>query len=498
MDIKIGLIGGGYWGKNLIRDFFKLGVLHTICDINQDSLNKYKDIYENVKMTTNWNDIILNKEINAVCISLPAIMHYKFAKKALENNKNVFVEKPITLDILEAEELVKLAKERNLILMVGHLLQYHPAIIKIKELIKNDKIGKIKNIISNRLNLGKFRVAENVLWSFAPHDISVILSLCDNEFPDRIKCTGKDFITKDVHDITNTVLFYDKKDIYVNINVNWLNPYKEQKMVIIGEKGMLVFDDTQLKEKLTYFGPYIAWSSSVPTVPSSIKNEGINIDLDLSKSPLELECKHFIECCMNKTSVLTDGLEGLRVLKILKYSMESLNKNKEIKFHKDNYFCHKSAIIDNGALIGNNTKIWHFSHISTDCFIGDNCNIGQNVYIAPKSKIGNNCKVQNNVSIYSGIQCEDYVFLGPSCVLTNDINPRAQYSKNGKYMKTYIEKYATVGANATIVCGNRIGHHALVGAGAVVTKDVKPYAIVVGNPAKQIGEIDKFGNRKLY
>lgn len=502
MNIKIGLIGGGYWGKNLVRDFYKLGVLHTICDVNEKLLDEYKKKYDDVILTTSWNDIINNKQITAVCISLPAEMHCKFAKQALLSNKDVYVEKPITLNVDEAMELVQIAEKKNKILMVGHLLQYHPAIIKIKELIKKGTIGKIKNIISNRLNLGKFRIAENVLWSFAPHDISIILSLCQNKLPSRVRCSGKDFIIKGIHDITNTILVYDDLDIYVNINVNWLNPYKEQRLVIIGSKGMLLFDDTKKKDKLTFFGEYIKWSNTVPAYPSPLKENGTIIKLDLSKSPLERECEHFIKCCVNREKPITDGYEGIRVLQILKKSHESLlNDGKELQFNDINdmhYFVHKTATVDNGANIGKGVNIWHYTHISTNCYIGENCNIGQNVYIAPKCKIGNNCKIQNNVSIYSGVTCEDYVFLGPSCVLTNDLNPRAEYSKHGKYINTYIERFASIGANATIVCGNRIGHHALVGAGAVVTKNVPPYKIVVGNPAKIIGEIDKFGNRKIY
>ena len=167
-DIKLALIGGGYWGKNLIRDFNTCGVLDTICDINKVALEKYKNQYPDVNMTTDWhNDVLINKYINAVCIALPAELHYKFAKQALLENKDVYVEKPITLDINEAEELVELAREKNKILMVGHLLHYHPAISKIKNMIQEGKIGKVKNIVANRLSLGIFRKHENVLWSFA-------------------------------------------------------------------------------------------------------------------------------------------------------------------------------------------------------------------------------------------------------------------------------------------------------------------------------------------
>jgi len=159
------------------------------------------------------------------------------------------------------------------------------------------------------------------------------------------------------------------------------------------------------------------------------------------------------------------------------------------------YFAHETAVIDNGALIGNGTKIWHFSHIMSGSTVGKNCNIGQNVVVSPDVTIGNNCKIQNNVSVYTGVICEDDVFMGPSMVFTNVINPRSAVNRKSEYMKTYVKKGATFGANCTIVCGITIGEFAFIGAGAVVTKDVKNYALVVGNPGKQIGWMSEFGHR---
>ena len=496
-DIKLALIGGGYWGKNLIRDFNTCGVLDTICDINQVALEKYKNQYPDVNMTTDWhNDVLINKNINAVCIALPAELHYKFAKQALLENKDVYVEKPITLDIKEAEELVELAREKNKILMVGHLLHYHPAIAKIKNMIQEGKIGKVKNIVANRLSLGIFRKHENVLWSFAPHDISVVLSLV-GEIPESVVCHGKDHINEGVHDVTNSILKF--KNAYVNINVNWLNPYKEQKMTIIGEKGMIIFDDVSKENKITYFPEYIQYSSDIHANPTPIKNNGVNIELEQRKFPLLIECEHFVECCKARTQPITHGQEGVNVLKVLNGLQESLLNNKEVTIQphcEKKYFAHETAVVDDGATIGEGTKIWHYSHICKGARIGKNCNIGQNVYIAGGAVLGDNCKVQNNVSIYAGVEAEDYVFFGPSCVLTNDINPRGMYSKNGEYMKTKLETGLTLGANSTIVCGNTLGKHSLIGAGAVITKDVEPFSVMVGNPGKKICEINEKGEKK--
>ncbi len=510
MSLKLGLIGGGYWGKNLIREFNKIGFLDTICEINPILIEQYNREYPNIYITSDYQEMLLR--VDTVCVSLPAEMHYKFAKEALNNNKDVYIEKPITLDIKEAEELVTLAKEKGRILMVGHLLHYHPAIEKIKELLPS--LGPIKQITANRLNLGIFRTQENVLWSFAPHDISVILSLCNlynnsnntqsDIMPEWVQCTGNSSLTKDIHDITNSVMMINGS--YININVNWLNPYKEQRMSIICEKGMLLFDDMEKEYKLKLYSDYMNWSNSASCMkPSPIANkvDPQNIKFDLSMSPLEKECRHFMECCLSRNNPITDGNEGLRVLKVLNYLSESLNKNQIIKINKEKkivdckYFAHETAIIDDGAIIGDGTKVWHYSHICKGAIIGKNCNIGQNVFIAGGAVIGDNCKVQNNVSIYAGVEAGDYVFFGPSCVLTNDINPRGMYSKNGEYIKTKLEDGVTLGANCTIVCGNTIGKHSLIGAGAVVTKSVEDYSIMVGNPAKRIGTIDEKGNREL-
>jgi UDP-2-acetamido-3-amino-2,3-dideoxy-glucuronate N-acetyltransferase len=162
------------------------------------------------------------------------------------------------------------------------------------------------------------------------------------------------------------------------------------------------------------------------------------------------------------------------------------------------YFAHETAVIDDGCKIGKGSKIWHFSHIMNGCEIGENCNIGQNVVVSPQVKLGKNVKVQNNVSIYTGVICEDDVFLGPSMVFTNIVNPRSAVNRKNQYIATLVEKGATIGANSTIVCGNKIGRFSFIGAGAVITKEVKPYALVVGNPARQTGWMSEFGHKLTF
>jgi UDP-2-acetamido-3-amino-2,3-dideoxy-glucuronate N-acetyltransferase len=277
-------------------------------------------------------------------------------------------------------------------------------------------------------------------------------------------------------------------------------------MTIICEKGMLLFDDMEPIDKLKLYDNYLTSGNSIPIANKTVGNV---VPLDLSESPLLRECNYFVECCRMRKKPLTDGEEAIRVLKVLNMCSVCLMKQsfisdlaqaeklKSISVEpKLDYYVHDSSIVDNGAKISTGSKIWHWTHITSSAEIGRECNIGQGCYIA--GILGNGCKVQNNVSVYLGVECGDNVFLGPSCVLTNDLNPRCGHPKHGEYVKTYIEEGATIGANATIRCGIRIGKHSLIGAGATVVRDVDEYAIMVGNPAKRIGTIDELGNRTLF
>lgn len=475
---NIAVIGSGYWGKNLVRNFHELGVLKTICDLNESTLKEFQDKYPQVHVTTSFQEVLDDEEIKGIVIATPAVLHYKMGKDALENGKDVFVEKPLSLNLSEAKELIRISEKNNCILMVGHILHYHPAVIKLKELIQEGYLGKIQYIYSNRLNLGKFRTEENILWSFAPHDVSIILMLL-GEMPSNISSHAGTYLNKDVADVTLTTMDFSS-GVKSHIFVSWLHPYKEQKLVIVGSQRMAVFNDMS-ENKLIIYPHKIDWVDRVP-VPHLKDPEPVKTK---SAEPLKEECKHFLNCIKTREKPKTDGNEGYNVLQILQASQLSLENNaKNINLKDKGYFVHQSSIIDEPCEIGNETKIWHFSHILSGSKIGKNCNIGQNVMIGPDVTIGNNVKVQNNVSIYKGVQIEDDVFLGPSMVFTNVINPRSFIPRKDEFKKTIVKKGATIGANATIICGNNIGKYALVGAGAVVTEDIPDYAIVLGNPAR--------------
>ena len=499
----LALVGAGYWGKNLARNFNELGALHTICDSLQATLGTYGDAYSMVQKTTDFKKILEDGSIIKVAISAPAALHYELTKKSLLAGKDVYVEKPLCLEARQGQELVDLAEEKERVLMVGHLLQYHPCVQKLQSLLAEGELGKLHYITSNRLNLGKIRREENALWSFAPHDISVILSLAGNQLPEHLVCTGESYLTHGIPDTTLTAMRFSG-GVRAHVFVSWLNPFKEQKLTVIGSSGMVVFDDTRpWNEKLVLHRHYLTWANGQIPTPSKTKGEAIALP---ESEPLRNECMHFLECCRDRRKPRTDGNEGLRVLRVLQAAQQSMEKDaaqarsslhgQPAEIHRAiDYSVHPTAVVDEGAVIGKQTKIWHFSHVMKGARIGERCVFGQNVNVDGGTVIGNNVKVQNNVSIYTGVTIEDDVFLGPSCVLTNVTNPRSQVNRHALYENTLIRCGATIGANATIVCGVTIGRYAFVAAGAVVTKDVPDYALMAGVPARQTGWISRHGHK---
>ena len=496
----LALIGAGYWGKNLARNFHALGSLHTICDAHPPTLAGYGGEYSGVRKTGGHDAVLQDRTITKVAIAAPAAAHYQLVRSALEAGKDVFVEKPLCLGVAEAQELVDLARQRNRILMVGHLLQYHPCVQRMLEIVTKGELGKLQYITSNRLNLGKIRHEENSLWSFAPHDISVILSLAGNRLPEQVRCTGGAYLNEGVSDTTLTALKF-VGGVRAHIHVSWLNPFKEQKLTVVGSSGMIVFDDTRpWKEKLLLFPQYLTWSGGQVPTPNKAVGQFAEVP---EAEPLREECAHFLTCCRERRTPRTDAAEGLRVLQVLEAAQRSLDGDGEAfvpgrqmaKPSKPAFYAHPTAIVDAGAELGEGTKVWHFAHISGGARIGGKCIFGQNTFVADGVKIGNNVKVQNNVAIYTGTMIEDDVFLGPSCVLTNVTNPRAQVNRHSLYEPTVIRRGTTVGANATLVCGITLGRYSFISAGALVAKDVPDYALMVGIPARQKGWMSRHGHR---
>ena len=317
---KVAVIGAGYWGKNLVRNFHQLGALSCVCDERAEALAEAQTKY-GVETTHDLEKVLADPTIDAVVIAVPAAQHYEVAKRCLLRDKDVYVEKPLALHAKEGEELVKLAAQRNRILMVGHILEYHPAVLELKRLIQAGELGRIQYIYSSRLNLGKLRTEENILWSFAPHDISAILFLL-GETPTMVSSHGGSYLNGQIMDTTLTNCDF-KSGVKAHIFVSWLHPFKEQKLAIVGDKKMAVFDDMESERKLVLYSHRINW---VDRVPVAQKADGETVALP-KEEPLRRECEHFLKCVGTRGVPRTSGESALHVLEVLEACETSARRN---------------------------------------------------------------------------------------------------------------------------------------------------------------------------
>ena len=499
-DRDLALIGTGAWGKNLARAFDEVGALGALVDDGpSEAARRELQARHPAAPFRSFSEVLNDTRISKVAIATPAASHFELAHAALAAGKHVFVEKPLCLQHEQAKTLIALGERQQRLLMVGHLLQYHPCIARLRELVSGGALGRLLTITSNRLNLGKFRKEENALWSFAPHDVSVILSLMDGRLPESVRCVGGAYLSSNVADSTLTIMRF-AGTVMAQIHVSWLNPFKEQKLTVVGTDGMAVFDDTKpWPEKLLLYRNYLSWANGIEPTPLSPEPEAVRVP---EKEPLAAECEHFLQACAGRGPLLTDGAEGARVLSVLDMAQRSLDhdgaavRSLALGLEQEpGGFVHPSAQLEEGAAIGAGTRIWQHAHVMRGARVGERCTLGKNVSVAAGVVIGNDVKIQNNVSVYDGVVIEDAVFLGPSCVLTNVTNPRAEVNRRALFERTLLRRGATVGANATILCGVTIGRYAFVGAGAVVTRDVPDYALVLGNPARQHGYVSRHGHR---
>lgn len=316
--VGIALAGCGYWGRNLARNLHQMGNLAWVCDPSAKVLEGVKAAYRGVRTSRNFDRALADPKVKAVALAVPAAQHYALAKQSLLAGKDVFVEKPLALRIPEAEELVELARKRKRILMVGHILEYHPAIRKLKEFVDAGDLGDIHYIYSNRLNLGKVRKEENILWSFAPHDISVILLLLGT-LPESASTSGQNYLQHDVADVTMSCLSFPGR-VRAHIFVSWLHPLKEQKLVVIGSRKMAVFDDVAKEGKLKIFDKGIEWKDGQPVTRQTAESTLFFPEME----PLREELRHFVDCVRNRKAPRTDGRNGLRVLRVLDACQRSI------------------------------------------------------------------------------------------------------------------------------------------------------------------------------
>ncbi len=300
---RIAVIGCGLWGRNIVRNFYNLGVLDTVCDFDDENLKQVTSQYDGVKTTKDSSDILNNPEITAVAVVTPSHTHYKLVKSMLEAGKNVYVEKPISTVADEAKELTELARKKGLILMVGHLLLYHPAVNRLKMLVEEGTLGKIVYAQSDRLNVNYFKNDRSVMWDLAPHDVSMISYVIGKEPVRVISAVGASSDCNEIMDITHIGIEFED-GVTAVISDSWITPRKHVTMMVRGTKGTAILDDTVAENKLVLF--------------KNESSENVNVPLDyLEIEPLKLECQHFIQCCESGKQARSDGDNGFMVTAIL-------------------------------------------------------------------------------------------------------------------------------------------------------------------------------------
>jgi len=317
---KIAVVGCGYWGKNLVRNFHALGALAYVCDVTAAGRAQANLLAPGIPVVDNA-DTVFASDVAGVVIATPAETHFDLAEQALLAGKDVFVEKPLALIFEQGSRLVRLAAEHKRILMVGHVLEYHPGIVALYDLVRRGVLGTTQYIYSNRLSLGIIRREENILWSFAPHDIAVILRLV-GALPFEVVCCGGTYVQANIADVTMTNLLFDN-GVRAHIHVSWLHPFKEQRLVVIGSQKMAVFDD--VAKQLLLYDQRVEWQEGQPM---PVRGEGERVDY-VSDEPLRLECQAFLDAIDRREQPVTDGPSGLRVLRVLQAAQRSLVMNGE-------------------------------------------------------------------------------------------------------------------------------------------------------------------------
>lgn len=318
---RICVAGCGHWGKNLVRNFHQLGRLAAIFDVAVEHAETIAAQYPGVRAFPTFEQVLEDPEIHAVAIATPAEHHASMAIAALQAGKDVFVEKPLALTADDGRAMVDAARRQGRLLVVGHLLIHHPAIKVIQQLLESGELGRLEYVYSNRLSMGKIRREENALWSFAPHDISVILRLTGH-LPLEVTAVGGTYLQPNIADVTVSNLLFER-GVRAHIFVSWLHPYKEQRLVIIGNKKMVVFEDSRPTDKLMLYDKEIAWKDGQFQVTQP-KGAPVLFPAD---EPLRSECSHFVECVETRRESLTPGEDGVRVLEVLEACQRSLSLN---------------------------------------------------------------------------------------------------------------------------------------------------------------------------
>src|SRR2546425_12655603 len=327
--LNVAVVGVGGWGKNLARNYFQIPdcSLKYVCDLNRNRLEELQRQLPGTAITPRFDDLLTDSELQACVIATPASTHYALAKAALRAGKDVFVEKPFVLEVHEAEELDRIAEQEGRILMVGHLLEYHPVVGRLKSMIESNELGDIYYLYNQRVNLGTVRDDENALWSFAPHDVSALLYLLGKE-PTDVAARGQSYLRRGIEDVVFITLNF-ADEVLAHIHVSWLDPHKIRKITIVGSKKMVVFDDMESTEKLRIYDKSADHNADYNTFAEyvTLRFGDITIPHLRIDEPVRLGCQHFLACVRDRRRPGSDGRDGLRVVKGLAAAQRSLEKD---------------------------------------------------------------------------------------------------------------------------------------------------------------------------
>lgn len=329
--VRVAVVGVGGWGKNLARNYQEIpeAELRYVCDMDQGKLDRIARQVHGAVLTRDFEVVLRDPDVEAVVIATPAPRHHALCKLALEAGKDVFVEKPFTLQIAHAEELIRIAAERNRVLMVGHLLEYHPVVTHLRGMIDKGALGKLHYVYSQRVNLGTVREDENALWNFAPHDISVIMFLL-GKMPTDVSARGQCYLQKGVEDVVFLTMNFGGTAM-AHVHVSWLDPHKIRKLTVVGNRQMAVFDELEANEKLRIYDKGAQTSQDYDSFAEYVGLRFGDITTPYIKfsEPLQIECRHFLDCVRSRRAPLSDGHDGLRVIKVLDAAQRSLRRNGE-------------------------------------------------------------------------------------------------------------------------------------------------------------------------
>ena len=326
-SVRVGVVGCGYWGPKLIRNFQSIpgSDLHLVSDLREDRLEHIRGLYPGVETTTDYN-ALLESSVDAVALATPVSTHFQMAREALLHDKHVMVEKPLTRSSAEAEELIRLAEERQRILMVGHTFEYNPAVEYLKDLIAKGSIGRVYYISATRVNLGIFQKDINVIWDLAPHDISILLYILGIK-PNQVSARGAAYVQPRVEDVAHVTLHFPT-GVMADIQVSWLDPCKTRRITVVGSQKMVVYDDVEPNEKIKIYDKGVdapPYSDTLEEFRLSYRYGDITTPAISGAEPLEIECKHFLDCIRHGRAPRSDGHDGLHVVKVLEEAQLSLN-----------------------------------------------------------------------------------------------------------------------------------------------------------------------------